>query len=201
MAPGFVQTELTADLPEELLAEANAYRADIDAAWRHTGPKHFPPSWEKSGTHWGNTETLWPTELFYRDDPRVAALSRHVRTEFAGGFIEVFVSKDRLSGLLPENRGITVLIAAGLGILFPVCECAIVPVVRRLLRKGVPLGGAIAFLLGGPIVNPVVAAATAVAYSFKWSVVIDRMLIRYFVAVTVGTMMNMIFLGKATHIS
>jgi len=72
----------------ELLAEAKAYRAAIDAAWKRTGLKHFPPSWEKQGTHWGNTETLWPTELFERDDPRVAALSRHVREEFAGGFIE-----------------------------------------------------------------------------------------------------------------
>ncbi len=73
---------------EELLAEAAAYRKDIDAVWKKTGLAHFPPSWEKDGTHWGNTETLWPTELFSRDDPRVAALSRHVREDFAGGFIE-----------------------------------------------------------------------------------------------------------------
>jgi hypothetical protein len=76
------------DDAEELLAEAAAYRKDIDAAWEKTGLPHFPPSWEKDGTHWGNTETLWPTELFERDDPRVAALSRHVRKEFAGGFVE-----------------------------------------------------------------------------------------------------------------
>ncbi|MCB1126269.1 MAG: discoidin domain-containing protein, partial [Verrucomicrobiae bacterium] len=49
---------------------------------------HFPPSWEKAGTHWGNTETLWPTEILEREDPRVAALSRHVREDFHGGFIE-----------------------------------------------------------------------------------------------------------------
>jgi len=76
------------DQAAELTAEANAYRAAIDAAWKRTGLKHFPPSWEKAGTHWGNTETLWPTELFARDDPRVAALSRHVRHDFGGGFIE-----------------------------------------------------------------------------------------------------------------
>ena len=76
------------DEAESLLAEAAAYRKDIDAAWKRTGLAHFPPSWEKVGTHWGNTETLWPTELFARDDPRVVALSRHVREEFAGGYIE-----------------------------------------------------------------------------------------------------------------
>jgi len=73
---------------KELRAEADDYRAAIDAAWKRTGLGHFPPSWEERGTHWGNTETLWPTELFKRDDPRVAALIRHVREEFAGGFIE-----------------------------------------------------------------------------------------------------------------
>jgi len=77
----------TADA-EELVAEAALYREDIDTAWKKTGLRHFPPSWEANGTHWGNTETLWPTELFPRDDPRVAALSRHVRRDFAGGFIE-----------------------------------------------------------------------------------------------------------------
>ena len=73
---------------EELLREAKAYRAAIDAAWKRTGLAHFPPSWEKAGTHWGNTETLWPTEIFPRDDPRVGALVQHVREDFGGGFIE-----------------------------------------------------------------------------------------------------------------
>ena len=76
------------DEAEKLFTEAKAYRSDIDAACKNTALKHFPPSWEKVGTHWGNTETLWPTELFDRDDARVAALSRHVREDFAGGFIE-----------------------------------------------------------------------------------------------------------------
>jgi len=73
---------------EELVNEAKLYRAAIDAAWKRTGLAHFPPSWETVGTHWGNTETLWPTELFDRDDPRVDALIRHVREDFGGGFIE-----------------------------------------------------------------------------------------------------------------
>ena len=73
---------------KELLAEAENYRKAIDAAFKRTGLAHFPPSWEGRGTHWGNTETLWPTELFRRDDPRVAASIRHVREKFAGGFIE-----------------------------------------------------------------------------------------------------------------
>jgi len=76
------------DDAKELLAEAENYRAAIDRAHKNTGLKHFPPSWEKAGTHWGNTETLWPTELFGRDDPRLAEQSRHLREEFGGGYIE-----------------------------------------------------------------------------------------------------------------
>ncbi len=72
----------------ELLKEATLYREAIDAAWKKTGLGHFPPSWEKVGTHWGNTETLWPTEIFGRGDPRVAASIEHVRQDFGGGFIE-----------------------------------------------------------------------------------------------------------------
>jgi len=68
--------------------EARAFRADIDAAWRKTGLPYLPPSWEKDGTPWGNTEILWPTPVLERDDARVAALSRFVRTEYAGGYRE-----------------------------------------------------------------------------------------------------------------
>ncbi|MBI5385247.1 MAG: discoidin domain-containing protein [Verrucomicrobia bacterium] len=73
---------------EELTKESELYRQAIEAAWKRAGLAHFPPSWEKVGTHWGNTETLWPTELFARDDARVAALVKHVRGEFGGGFLE-----------------------------------------------------------------------------------------------------------------
>jgi hypothetical protein len=73
---------------EGLAKEAAAYRAAIDAACQRTGLAHFPPSWEKAGTHWGNTETLWPTELFARDDPRVTATIHHARKVHGGGFIE-----------------------------------------------------------------------------------------------------------------
>ena len=68
--------------------EADDYRRGIDAAWKKTGLAWFPPSWEKAGTHWGNTEVLWPTELFAADDPRVSALLAEVRERHGGGFCE-----------------------------------------------------------------------------------------------------------------
>lgn len=111
----------------------------------------------------------------------------------AGGFIEVFVPRERLVQWLPQKGWLTVFVAAGFGLLFPVCECAIVPVVRRLLQKGMPLGAAIAFLLGGPIVNPIVAASTAVAYAFDLSVVANRLIIGYAVAVIAGLLIDVLF--------
>ena len=71
-----------------------------------------------------------------------------------GGLIEVFVSRESLINLLPKNRALSIVFAGLLGIIFPVCECAIVPVVRRLLGKGMPLGAAVAFLLGAPLSIP-----------------------------------------------
>ena len=76
------------DDAERFAKEAESYRGAIDAAWKRTGMPHFPPSWETGGTHWGNTETLWPTPIFPADDPRVLALDHEVRHHFGGGFQE-----------------------------------------------------------------------------------------------------------------
>lgn len=73
---------------DEIARETQSYREAIEATWKKTGLPHFPPSWETEGTHWGNTETLWPTPLFPLDDSRVSALIREVRKNFGGGFHE-----------------------------------------------------------------------------------------------------------------
>ncbi len=53
---------------------------------------------------------------------------------------------------------ITLFLAGAVGLVLPVCECAIV--VRRLLRKGMPLSAAIAYLLAGARVNSIVLLPT-----------------------------------------
>jgi hypothetical protein len=73
---------------KELLAEAGEYRKAIDAACKRAGVPYFPASWEKDGTFWGNTETLWPTELFAADEPHVAATIDYARKTLGGGFAE-----------------------------------------------------------------------------------------------------------------
>ena len=51
-----------------------------------------------------------------------------------------------------------------MGLVFPMCECGVVPVVRRLINKGLPVSNAIAYMLGAPIVNLIVLASTYVAF-------------------------------------
>ena len=114
----------------------------------------------------------------------------------AGGLIEVFMPGELLDRWLAGRKYLAILLGAGLGAIFPVCECAIVPVVRRLLRKGIPFSAAIAYLLGGPIVNPVVAASTAVAYSYDWSMVLARLACGYLVATLVALLMDRLFKNK-----
>lgn len=65
-----------------------------------------------------------------------------------GGFVEVFIPRQAIRRFLPERRYRAVFIGAALGVMFPVCECAIFPVVRSLLKKRIPLSAAVAFLLG-----------------------------------------------------
>ena len=111
----------------------------------------------------------------------------------AGGLIEIFVPSrliDRFFGQKPVRA---VFLAGIFGLFIPVCECAIIPVIRRLLGKGVPFSAAITFLLAGPIVNPIVFWSTAVAYSYNWQIVIARIGCGYGIAVTVGMAVGMLF--------
>lgn len=64
------------------------------------------------------------------------------------------------------GRPITAIAASGLlGLIMPMCECGIVPVMRRLLRKGMPLSCCTCYLLAGPIVNIVVLLSTYMAFN------------------------------------
>jgi uncharacterized membrane protein YraQ (UPF0718 family) len=111
----------------------------------------------------------------------------------AGGVIEVYVSRDKLLDRLPAGQWQGVMASAALGLLCPVCECAVIPVVRRLLGKGVPVPAAIAFLLGAPLVNPVVGISTAAAYSFTLPVALLRLALGYGIAVTTALIMGRLF--------
>ena len=56
------------------------------------------------------------------------------------------------------------MIGGLLGLIFPMCECGIIPVMRRLIRKGLPLSCCVAYILAGPIINGVVLLSTYYAF-------------------------------------
>lgn len=103
-----------------------------------------------------------------------------------GGVIEVFVPVSLIDRFFGRGKNRSVFFAGALGLLFPTCECAIVPIVRRLILKGISIPAAICFMLSGPIVNIIVAWSTAVAYTYNWKMVALRMGCGYVVAVLIG---------------
>jgi uncharacterized membrane protein YraQ (UPF0718 family) len=65
---------------------------------------------------------------------------------------------------LPSQPLLAPLTGAALGFALPACECGNVPVARRLLAGGAPLGSALGFLFAAPVLNPIVLASTWAAF-------------------------------------
>ena len=101
------------------------------------------------------------------------------------GLIEAFVKADDILRVFPRNRLGAAVGGAFLGLAFPVCECGVVPVTRRLFSKGLPLSMGVSFLLAAPFMNPIVFASTFLAFGFG-PVFIGRAVVTILVAVTVG---------------
>lgn len=90
------------------------------------------------------------------------------------GIIQIFVTEEMITKIMPKNRILAVAFASLLGMFFPSCECGIVPIVKRLVSKGVPISAGIAFMLTAPIINPVVLFATYIAFGSNWRMALYR---------------------------
>jgi uncharacterized membrane protein YraQ (UPF0718 family) len=80
------------------------------------------------------------------------------------GIIDAFVPPEKIERILPRNQIAAIALSGVLGVVFPMCECGVVPVIRRLIRKGLPVSCALTYLLAAPIVNPIVALSTFAAF-------------------------------------
>ncbi len=112
-----------------------------------------------------------------------------------------FVTEDMIRKLIPRNKLFSIIPATLLGILFPVCDCGMVPIVRRLVMKGVPLHTAVSFMLAAPIINPVVTAATGFAFRTNNSMVLFRLGTAFFVACFAGWLISIFFKGNELKIN
>lgn len=121
------------------------------------------------------------------------------------GFIDAYLPPWAIDRLLPKRRSAAILISGLLGIIFPVCECAIVPVIGRLIRKGLPVSCAVTYMLAAPIINPITVTSTMIGFSGQNEdmgpllvnlqhhpifVTGSRVLIAYFVCVFVGLLIQ-----------
>lgn len=108
------------------------------------------------------------------------------------GCVEAFVSSERLAKILPKSPVGAVFASGLLGLIFPMCECGSVVVIRRFLRKGLPVGCAVAYMLAAPIVSPIVAFSTFAAFQgqFPAEMTVLRLSLGFLIAVAAALLLQ-----------
>jgi len=108
------------------------------------------------------------------------------------GLIDAFLPPRVLARVLPRSPAAGILLGGALGAVLPMCECGIVVVIRRLLRKGLPLSTAISYMLAAPVVNPIVAVSTYAAFRGQGpqEMLLWRIGLSFAVATIVATMVH-----------
>ena len=105
---------------------------------------------------------------------------------FVSSLIQLFVTESMLLRLIPKRKLPALAAASVMGLFFPICECANVPVARRLVAKGVPLHVGMTFLMSVAIMNPVVLLSTYYAFNGQWRIALFRGLLGMGGAIIIG---------------
>lgn len=108
--------------------------------------------------------------------------------------LTAFLKPQALARFLPRQTALAVVVAGLAGIALPACECASVPTTKSLVRAGVPTAAALTFMVASPAINPVVIAATAVAYTVNPRMAVARFIAGLLAAVLIG--LGWIWLGS-----
>ena len=116
---------------------------------------------------------------------------------FISGLIEVFLPAESLGRWLPRNPFLAICLSALMGNVFPMCECGVVPVIRRMLAKGLPVSCGVTYLLAAPIVNPIVAVSTFAAFRGQHAGLITgwRLALGFLIAVGAGSVIARLPVG------
>lgn len=117
------------------------------------------------------------------------------------GIVDAFVPARLMERMLPRNMALGVAVSGVLGVVFPMCECGVVPVIRRMVLKGMPISCGLTYLLAAPIVNPIVAVSTYAAFRGQnpLGVTSLRLALGYAVACVVGLVVERIPIGKVLN--
>lgn len=111
---------------------------------------------------------------------------------FVSAIIQIYISEERIKRIIPKNEILAYLEMAIIGLIFPICECAIVPIGRRLIKKGLPVGLGVTFMLAVPIVNPIVILSTYYAFYDMHEMIFLRTVGGFCVAILIGMIMDKI---------
>ncbi len=95
---------------------------------------------------------------------------------FVASLLELYVSENTIRKILPKNIFLQIFAISFTGFIFPVCECAIIPITRKLIQKQVPVPVALTFMMTVPIINPISLAATYFAFPQHPQIVIYRII-------------------------
>lgn len=109
---------------------------------------------------------------------------------FVSALIQIYVSKEFIIKVLPHNIFLSCIIAAFAGIIFPICDCGTIPIVKGFIRKKVPTAACITFLLSAPIVNPIAIISTVYAFQDMKYVVIYRIFSGIIIAILIGLIIH-----------
>ena len=111
--------------------------------------------------------------------------------------IETYISDETMAKLIPKNKVFGCLVGVFLGFFLPACDCAVIPVSKRLIKKKVPINVAISFMLASPIINPVVLLSTYQAfYRNNPEIFWYRFGLGIVIALVIGIIMGIIFGDK-----
>lgn len=104
------------------------------------------------------------------------------------GLLDQFLPSKVMLRFLPKNPFLGACTAAAMGLIFPMCECGVVPVIRRLIHKGLPVSNAVAYMLAAPVVNPIVILSTYAAFRGQGALEMSslRVAVAFVVAVLVA---------------
>jgi uncharacterized membrane protein YraQ (UPF0718 family) len=103
-----------------------------------------------------------------------AGIAALVAVVVAGLLLRAQSLVDRLLAFLGAHRGVAITMSGFLGLVNPMCDCGVIVVMRRLLRKGLPLSCCVTYILSGPIMNVLVMATTYQAFYAKGVIVAGR---------------------------
>ena len=104
------------------------------------------------------------------------------------GLVVVFLPAGMIKDWLPRSKTQGVFAAIGAGLIFPLCECGAMPIVQRLIRKGVPPAIATTYMLAAPGLNPLAMFSTFLAFRNQdpWLMVVLRFGFSFLVLLFLG---------------